>query len=205
MGGDDAAAAFLDQRRQGDGAMVVEDRLRRLDHQLQAQRPGREAVDGLDLRERVDQQSDLSAAGDLRERDDEVGRQAAVGFLQQPFEEQVRRPQRALAQLLAEVLDANADEGRQRAVLRAVRDFDRGGGGMAVLFRVRAVAVAVLEIQAEVFDRLAAELLDDPGVHALGGSGIEAEHRDERRAVGRVLAQDAQRRGAEFRRRVRPE
>ena len=92
----------------------------------------------------------------------------------------MRGPQRALAQLVAEVLDPDADERRERAVRGAGGDFDGGRFGVPVLFRVRPVAVAVLEIQPEVLDRLALQLLRHPRVDARRGGRREAEHRAER-------------------------
>ena len=51
--------------------------------------------------------------------------------------------------------------------LTRVRDLDRGGRRVAVLFSVRPVAVAVFEIQPEVFDRFALQLLAHTRMHAM--------------------------------------
>ena len=74
--------------------------------------------------------------------------------------------------------------------------------GVAVLLVVRAVAVAVLEVDAEVLDRLALQLLDDARVDRSARAAIEAERRGERRRVRRVLVERAQRERAELLRRV---
>ena len=60
----------------------------------------------------------------------------------------------------------------------------RGGGGVAVLLRVRTVAVAVLEVDAEVLDRLAAELLGDAGVDRGGQVLPQPDRRGEVRGGG---------------------
>ena len=93
----DPSPALLDQARQGDRTGFVEDRLWRLDHQLHAQRPRRQPMDGFDPREGVHEQPDLRALRDLRQRDDEVWRQLSAGVLEQPVEEQLRRPERTLS------------------------------------------------------------------------------------------------------------
>src|SRR5207244_10078699 len=105
-------------------------------------------------------------------------------------------------QLLRERLDADADERRERAVLHAGGDFARGGGGVAVLLVVGTVAVSVLEVDAEVFHRFAAKLLDDARVNRLRLRAIDADGGRERRAVRRVLLKRAQRELAQLLRRV---
>ena len=79
-----------------------------------------------------------------------------------------KRAQAAPLQLLAQRLDADADERRQRAVRQPRRDLVGRGLRVAVLFVVGAVAVAVLEVDAEVLDRLARQLVDDARVDAVG-------------------------------------
>jgi hypothetical protein len=81
-------------------------------------------------------------------------------------------------------LDADADERRQRGGLQAGGDLERGGARVAVFFGVRPRAVAVLEVDAEVFDRLAPQLLQHPGAHRRGERGI-ARREANRRSEGR--------------------
>ena len=68
----------------------------------------------------------------------------------------------------------------------------RGADGVRVLFGVGAVAVAVLEVDAKVLDRLARELGLHAGVDALGVSAEAQGFRQDLRA-GRVLAERLQR------------
>ncbi len=205
MGGGDPPVSFGDERGQADRASLVEDRVRRLDHQLHAQRSRGEVMRRLDAAEGLRQRAHLRSGGDLRQRDDEVRRQLSAGFLQQPLDEEMGGPERPLAELVTEVLDPHADERRQRAVRVRRGDFDGRGLGVAVLFGVRAVAVAVLEVQPEVLDRLASQLLDHARMDARGRRRREAERGGERGRIGRVLVQGPQRRGAEARRGVRLE
>ena len=81
--------------------------------------------------------------------------------------EQIERPQAARVQLLRHRLDADADERRQcsRRVTRG--DFLGHRLRMAVFFSVRPDAVAVLEVDAEVLDRLARELVDNARCESL--------------------------------------
>ena len=81
---------------------------------------------------------------------------------------------------------------------------------MAVLFGVRTIAVAVLEIDAEVFDRLAPQLLDDRARTCRANAAVDAVARSSSAGasvarVGRVLVERRQRQRAELRRRVRAE
>jgi len=65
-------------------------------------------------------------------------------------------------------------------------DLLRGGDGVAVLFVVGAVAVAVLEVDAEVLDRLAAQLLAHALEHLRRELAPNAQRFGKRRGVGRV-------------------
>ncbi len=62
--------------------------------------------------------------------------------------------------------------------------------GMPVLLGVRPDAVSVLEVDAEVLDRLARQLVDDAAANGLGQRALvrrQSERRCERRRVWRVL------------------
>src|SRR5207244_13383938 len=95
-------------------------------------------------------------------------RQRAVGPLEQPGEEEIERAEAAPLQFLAERLDADADAGRQRARGQAGRHFVGRSACKSILFFIRAAAEAVLEIDAEITDRLARQLVDDARVDAIG-------------------------------------
>ena len=84
------------------------------------------------------------------------------------------------------------------------RDLLRRGRGVAVLFGVGPVAVAVLEVDAEVLDRLAPQLVDD--ARANRWRGVAASRPSARAQASRrrrVLVERRQRQRAELRRRVR--
>jgi hypothetical protein len=61
---------------------------------------------------------------------------------------------------------------------------------VTVFFGVRAVAVAVFEIQTEVLDRLAPQLLDDARVDARRRLRREPDGRAQRGRITRVLVQN---------------
>ena len=113
MRGDDPAAALGDEARQRDAAVGGEDRLRRLDHQLELQRAGRQLAPVLERVARGGERRHLLGRRDLRQRDDEVRRQRAAGPLEQPRQEQIERAEAAALQLFAERLDPDADGRRQ--------------------------------------------------------------------------------------------
>src|SRR5207244_7559569 len=79
-------------------------------------------------------------------------------------DERVERPEASPRELRGEGLDADADRGRQRPGREAGRDLASRRDGVAVFLGVGAIAVAVLEVDAEILDRLAPELLDDARV-----------------------------------------
>ena len=182
MRGDDAPAAFADEPRQRDAAIGAENRLRRLDHQLEAQRAGRQLAPVLEGVARRRERRDLFGRRHLRQRDDEVVRHRRRSVRStQPREEQIERAQAAPLQLFVQRLDPDADPGRQRARRQRGRHFVGRRLRDAILFLVRPVAEAVLEIDAEVLDRLARQLVDDAEVDAIGQRRVQAERAGERR------------------------
>jgi hypothetical protein len=76
---DAAPARGVDEVRQVAVAARADDRLRRLDHQLELQRARREPEARLERVEQVRQRRDLLGHDDLRERDDEASGQRARG------------------------------------------------------------------------------------------------------------------------------
>jgi hypothetical protein len=138
----------------------------------------------------------------LRDRDHEEGRQGAPRPGRQGGDEDVESAQAAPEQLTRERLDANADEGRERAAGHPVGDGFGGADGIAVLLGIGAVAVAVLEVDAVVFHRLALQLGEHAGVDAIGQGLGHAEGVRERVGVGRVLAHGPQGQGPELAGRV---
>src|SRR4051794_13024934 len=73
---------------------------------------------------------------------------------------------------------------------------------MAVLFVISAVAVAVFEIDAEVFHRLAAQLLHDACIDDIAEARIETDGIAQRGGVGSEVVEGAEGERAEFLRRV---
>src|SRR5262249_17722726 len=92
--------------------------------------------------------------------------------------------------------------GRQAVAAQARGDFVRGDLREAVLFVLGPVAEAVLEIDPEVFHRLARQLVDHARVDAVGDGLVEADGGGQRLRIRRVLLQRAQRAGAELARGV---
>ena len=146
----------------------AEHRLRRFDHDLESQRPGRDLVRRLERVARVGERRHLIGRRDLRQRDDEVRRQRCRRSVRRASREtarSVRRPRRF--GLVAEVLDADADGGRQRAAPSCRRrpappPSSRRASSSSSGRR----AEAVFEVDAVVLDRLALELVDDARVDA---------------------------------------
>ena len=146
---------------------LIDDRLRRFDHRLDPQRARRQAVPLLEHFEQAHRGGHLLRHLHLRHGDDEILRQLAAGLREQRGDEDVERANAARAQVFVQRLDADADERRQRTRREAARHFRRARGGVAIFLGVGAVAVAVLEIEPEIFHRLAPQLLDDAGVDLL--------------------------------------
>ena len=114
-------------------------------------------------------------------------------------EKEIERAQAAALQLLVQRLDPDADPRRQRAAASAFATSSAADCAKPILFLVGPVAEAILEIDAEVLDRLARELVDDAQVDAIGQAGDPGPSAPASAAgVGRVLLQRAQRQRAEL-------
>ena len=202
--GDDAPAALGDQPRQRDAAVGGEDRLRRLDHQLELQRsPARGRASTRRRRTPTRAPSTCSGAVIFGSVTTKFGGSVPPVCSSSARQEEIEGPEAAALQLVAERLDPDADRRRQRAGLRCPRRPRRPPLRVLVLLGVGAVAEAVLEVDPEILDRLARQLVDDARVDARArASASRPERRGERRRVGRVLLQRAQRDRAELLRRV---
>jgi hypothetical protein len=147
----------------------------------------------------------------LRDRHDEIGRQPLAGCAHQRGDEAIERAQAPRLQLCRHRLDPDADERRQGAVLQPGGHLLRRRDGMAVLFGVRTVTVAVLEIEPVVLDRLGAELVDDAGANRCReGDGVavgrvQVERRRKRWRIGRIFLQRRRCQRPELRRGIGPE
>ena len=203
--GDQAAGGGAVQPRQDRAALRIEDALRGLDHDLEAQRAGVEAEPILEHVEHVDDGLDVAARLDLGQRDDEVIGQPPVRRAEQLGEEDVERAQRARREVARQRLDADADERRQRAGDQARGGLLRGLRGVVVFLVVGAVAVTVLEVDAEVLDSLAVQLLAYALEHLRREVAADADRLAERVGIGRVGIERAQRELAELLRCLRGE
>src|SRR5439155_12618065 len=129
-------------------------------------------------------------------------RQRVSARMQQRGEKQIEGPETPALQLLGERLDADADSGRQRAAFQRDRDMTSSICGICVLFVVGPVSKTVLEIDPEILDRLAPQLVDETGVETCGERTVDPECGGERVSVGRVGVQRPPREVAELLHRV---
>ena len=109
---------------------------------------------------------------DLGQRDDEAARQQPAAAGGQLAEHDVERAHSAFERLWRERLDANAQERRQAGAGHAQGQLLGHGGGVAILLGIGAAAVAVLEVDPHILDRLAAQLLVHARVDRPGQPGI---------------------------------
>ena len=163
MGADASIFACAEKLRQRHPPVRPEERLRRLDHELHAEGAGGEPMAALERVEERHQERRLLRSGDLGQRDHEVARQDATGTRQELVDEELQRPRRASLPFLAERLDPNADERRKQAFGHRARRLLGRAHRRRVLFGVGTRAEPILEVDAEILDRLAFELL----LHAL--------------------------------------
>jgi hypothetical protein len=102
-------------------------------------------------------------------------------------------------------LDAYADKWWQQSCRICGSYFLRDGSRVTVLFGIRPDAIAVLEVDAKVFDRLHCQLVLDACAHDSSQFWLEPECADQAACVRRVIVKREPRRGAEFADGVRPE
>jgi hypothetical protein len=104
---------------------------------------------------------DLRDGRDLRQREPEPARQLAG--IEQRREEQIERTDAASPRPRLETGEADADVGRRGPLSHSGDDLLRRPPDIGVFRLVAAVAIAVLEVEAKVFDRLVIELRLDAG------------------------------------------
>ena len=158
----------LKQQRHVGRAAGGKDALGELNHQLDLQGPVGQAVYFFELVEQVGEGGHLGGDGDLGQGNHEVFGEFSARRFEQRGDEQVEGTHAAVLQFLVQRLDADTDERRQDALGHAPGHFLGGADGGGVFFVVGAVAVAVFEVDAEVFDGLGLELGAHPGVHRVG-------------------------------------
>ena len=178
------------QGTQGGLAIQAEDRLRRLDHDLELQGAGREPILLLQHPRQgsatVETCSGIVTLGRVITKF--AGKRPLVRSSKRGHE-QVEGSQAAREELARKGLDADADEGGQAALGHRLRDLFRRAHRVRVFLRVGPVAVAVLEVDPEVLDRLALELGLHPRVDPEGQIPRQAQGVAQDVRIGRVLAQ----------------
>ena len=167
------------QLRHRGRAVRAEDQLRRFHLDLEPQAAGGQRVDLLQPGHGVVHRLHLGHGGDLGQGEDQPFRQLAGGG--QAGDEQVQGAQPAGTGGRLEALEPDPDERRGAAVRDGGGDGGRGSDGVGVLGVVTPVPVAVLEVQPEVLDRLAAELRGHAGGD--GGGQVRGPGRAVLRAV----------------------
>jgi hypothetical protein len=143
---------------------VVDDRLGGFDHDLHSQRILGKAQRASRFSRTWRTGGHLRRRGDLGQRDDEVLWQFAAGFLGQAGQEDVQGTNRANLALVRKRFDPDADKRREQIFAHAFGDLIGSRDGMAIFLVVRAIAVAILEVDAVVFDGLGLQLLEYPVV-----------------------------------------
>ena len=198
-----APAPRFDERGERDAAVFAEERRRRLDHRFDADRAERESERSLELVEEARERGDLARVNDLRERDREPRREAAARA-RRGGDDEIERARGAGARRGGERFDSYADERRERARGETFGELAPDRLCMRVFLVVRPRAVAVLEVDSVVLDRLPAELLGDALAHGLRERGGlrrrrahlvtgELERAGERDRVGRVTIERRER------------
>ena len=148
-------------------AVGAQDQLRRLDLDLEAERTLVEPVRRLERRTDGDHGLDLADGAHLREGEHELFGHLAHA-LEQRTEEEVEGTDAAAPGRRLEALEADADEVGAGARLQRVGDGTGGRDAVGVFGRVAAVAVPVLEVEAQVFDGCGAQLGVDAARDLLG-------------------------------------
>ena len=150
---------------------MIDDRLRGLDHQVDAHAPVLDSQLFFQDVEQIGQRRHLFGDRDFGQGDDEMVGYTPARFLSQRSQCQVERAHRSLIAFVAERLDADADEGRQYALAHPDRQLFAHRDGVEILFLVRAIAIAILEIDPHVLDRLDRQLVLHPTINRVGDPG----------------------------------
>ncbi len=185
-----AAPCRGDQRRKGAAAIGAENRMWRLDHQLERERARGEPDPRLESVEQPHQGRDFLEHRHLGQRDRERRGELAATALHERRHEQLERAGRPRGSLCRERLDPDTQERWQAAARQAGRDLRTGGPRCLVLLLIRAGAEPILEVDSEILDRLALKLLAHAGVQLFVDVVIDRrKRRSERRGIRGVLGQ----------------
>ncbi|MGX1371954.1 hypothetical protein RKD19_007313 [Streptomyces canus] len=179
-----AALGGLDHAGDGRGAVGGQDGLAGLDLDLEAEPPGVQSVRLLEGLQEPDEGGDLLGVRHLRQGQHQPLGQAARRH--QTGEEDVEGPDAPVPDGRLHALHADAHVRGRRAVPVRLGDQPGRAGRRLVLLRVRARAVTVLEVDAQVLDRLAFQLGAHARVDGLGEFVGQSEDGGEGRGVRRV-------------------
>ena len=173
---------------------MIDDRLRGFDHGFDPERAKTERRFLFEQGKEMDGRVHLFRDLNLGHRDDKIVRQLPAGGGHERRDENIERAEAARAQVFVQRLNANSDERRQAAVAHALCDFERAGVRMLIFLGVGAIAVAILEIEPEIFNRFALQFLSDARVDLFEKRlfRFQAQCLAERGGVGRVFAHAAQ-------------
>lgn len=163
----------VDHAGDGGGPVGAEDGLAGLDLDLEAEPSGVQPVGLLERLQQPGHGGDLGGVGDLGEGEDQAGGERSGG--EQGGEEEVEGADAAVADDGLHALHPDAHVRGGAAVGVGGGDGTGGADGRLVLLGVRAGAVAVLEVDAQVLDGLAGELGADAVVDRRGQVLGEAE------------------------------
>src|SRR5262249_55419390 len=136
---------------------AVDHRLRRLDHELETKRSGGQSKPLLRCPENAGESRYLFGRGHLGKSHHEILRKLPRCG-DEAGEKDVERAPRPLREILGKWLDPYADRRWKGPRSHSGGDFRGGGGRVAVLFAIRAIAIPVFEVDAVILDRLTAKL-----------------------------------------------
>ena len=151
--------------------MPVEQHLRDLDHELERQRQLRQPERALAASQQLACDLDMGDVLDLGQRDAKARRHRAVA-VDQRADEALERRDRATHAGVGERLDADAAARARTAVGERRRQRVGGRTGVTILLGVGADAVAVLEVDAKIFDRRGRETPTYARVHGPCEPGV---------------------------------
>src|SRR5467141_816570 len=164
MSGDATARGRVEQSGQTRFASPVEDRLGGFDHDLESKQTFLDVESGFERFEHTCQRGRLLRDHDFWQSDDKIFREPAPRGLAQSADKKIEGANASFAQLGRKWLDAYADEGRQGALAHSTRHLFRGKFRVLVFFGVGAVPVAVLEVDAKIFDGLTLEFFEHASI-----------------------------------------
>ena len=190
------------ERRERAPAVGPEKGPRRLDHQLEGEGTRLKMQPRLEVFEQPHQDRHFLGMRHLGQGHREGCGELPSTAFEQRCHEQLERTARPRGSLGRERLDPDAEEGRQAVSRQPGRAFRTSRPRHPVLLRIRADAEPILEIDPEILDRLAPELLSQAREHML--VDVAVERGGENRGVGSAVRQGVERQLAPLGRESRP-